>query len=112
MRTRCVFQVHSVPSASLGARSRTGVGLNHVLCPAVLEAYSPGTGATVITSAVPPGRGLPIALRWADPCFRTQALHYLDIPLHSLKVMERLNNRMTSQLGFNTGARSKHPYSI
>ena len=34
------------------------------------KAYLPGTGATVITKAVPPGRGLPIALRWADPCDR------------------------------------------
>ena len=36
----------------------------------VPNSYLPGTGATVIMKAVPPGRGLPIALRWADPCDR------------------------------------------
>ena len=32
------------------------------------EAYLPGTGDTLINKGVLPGRGLSIALRWADPC--------------------------------------------
>ena len=34
------------------------------------EAYLPGTGDTLINKGVLPGRGLSIALRWADPCDR------------------------------------------
>ena len=34
------------------------------------RAYLPGTGDTLINKGVLPGRGLSIALRWADPCDR------------------------------------------
>lgn len=35
-----------------------------------ISVYLPGTGATVILEAVPPGRGPTIALRWAEACDR------------------------------------------
>ena len=34
------------------------------------KSYLPGTGDTLINKGVLPGRGLSIALRWADPCDR------------------------------------------
>ena len=36
------------------------------------KSYLPGTGDTLINKGVLPGRGLSIALRWADPCDRLQ----------------------------------------
>ena len=47
-------------SVAFGSATRTGI----------VYSYLPGTGDTLINKGVLPGRGLSIALRWADPCDR------------------------------------------
>ena len=47
-------------NVAFGSANRTGI----------VYSYLPGTGDTLINKGVLPGRGLSIALRWADPCDR------------------------------------------